>query len=108
MKVDFQTVAGFSITFAMIAALFAPRIWIAVVAGFVSGLGVGPWLFWQAGVKFIPDSYLIFGMVIPSLLASFEAILAALAVYFLKRVIEALWRRVTKKEPAGQFDNETL
>ena len=104
MKVDIQTMA---ITFAMIAALFSPRMWIAVVAGLVSGLGVGPWLYWQAGGKFIADSYFLLGPAIPSLFASLEAILAALAVYFLKRVIEALWRLVTGKEHVGRSDNET-
>jgi hypothetical protein len=106
MKLDCQIMAGFSIMFAMIAALFSPRMWIAVVAGLVSGLGVGPWCMWQAGAEFTPDSKFIFAMVIQSLFVSFLAILAALAVYLLKRVIEALWRRVTNKEPASQFDNE--
>lgn len=107
MTLDFQTMAYFSITFAMIAALFSPRMWIAVVAGLASGLVVGPLAMWLAGVKFSPNGLLIMALVVPSLLASFQAILAALAVYLLKRAIGASWRRVTKKEPAGQFDNET-
>jgi uncharacterized membrane protein YadS len=107
MKVDFETSQAVSITFAMIAALFSPRLWIAVVAGLAIGLVVGPWNIWQALVEFGPDGLLILALVFLGLIVSFEAIVAALAVYCLKRAIGATWRRVTKKEPVGQFDNET-
>ncbi len=97
-----EITVGCSVALAMIAALFAPRLWIAVVAGLVSGLIVWLLPLLQEGVTF-SDAGGLFVLLVTLVLSAYTAvpaILAALAVYLLKRMIGAWRRRAAEKAPA--------
>jgi hypothetical protein len=91
-----EIMVGCSVALAMVAALLSPRLRIAVVAGLVSGLIVWLLPMLQEGVTFSDAGGLFV------LLVAFPAILAALAVYLLKRAIGVWRRRATEKAPADR------
>jgi hypothetical protein len=99
-----EIMVGCSVALAMIAALLSPRLWIAVVAGLASGLIVWLLPMLQEGVTFSDAGglFVLLVTLVLSLYTAFPSILAALAVYLLKRVIGAWRRRATEKAPADR------